>query len=194
MKDILVMRDLEQIKAISHPYRVEVFGAFEGDQPQSAKQIAEKLGEPHAKVNYHIKSLLKVGILELVDEKVKSGIIEKYYLPAATKLVIDKSFMQNVDDDVLQSINQASISIFEKISADFYKSAEKSNNGLPKFLDYHNDYYLTTEESKELIGKINDLVKDYLTDKKDKTREDTRTFSIAVIGITKMSKNKQQRG
>ncbi len=192
MKDILVLRDLEQIKAISHPYRVEVFGTFEGDQPQSAKQVAEKLGEPHAKVNYHIKSLLKVGILELVDEKVKSGIIEKYYQPAAHKLIIDKSFMQNVDEDVLQSINQASLSIFEKISEDFYKAAEKAIDQ-PKFINHHNDYYLTNTEVKELIQKIEELTKDYLSDKNDKTREDTNSYSIAILGIPKV-KSQKKRG
>ncbi|WP_026477727.1 ArsR/SmtB family transcription factor [Alkaliphilus transvaalensis] len=186
MKDILVLRDLEQIKAISHPYRVEVFGTFEGDQPQSAKQIAEKLGEPHAKVNYHIKSLLKVGILELVEEKVKSGIIEKYYLPVAHKLVIDKSFMQNIDDDVLHSISQASLSIFERVSEDFYKAIEKTS-GRPKHITYHNDYYLTNEEVKELMQNINELVKDYLKDKKDKTRENVSPYSVGVMGIPKLT-------
>jgi DNA-binding transcriptional ArsR family regulator len=192
MKDILVLRELEQIKAISHPYRVEIFECFDGEQPQSAKQIADKLGEPHAKVNYHIKSLLKVGILELIEEKVKSGIIEKYYLPAAKNLVIDKSFMQNVDDDMLQSLNQVSISIFEKISEDFYRAAEKPIEH-SKFINHFNDYYLTKEEVKEFMEKLKTLSNDYLKDKKDKSRSEVIPYNIALLGIPKVA-HKKRRG
>lgn len=182
MKDILVLRELEQIKAISHPYRVEVFECFEGDQPQSAKQIAEKLGEPHAKVNYHIKSLLKVGILELVDERVKSGIIEKYYLPAAKALVIDKSFVQNLDDDMVQTMNQASISFFEKISEDYYRAAENPLE-YRKFINHLNEYYLTHEEIKDIMQKVDDYLHNLIQDKKDKNRKDVHPYNIAVLGI-----------
>jgi len=182
MNDVLVLRDLDQIKAISHPYRVEVFESFDGEQPQSAKQVAEKLGEPHAKVNYHIKSLLKVGILELVEEKVKSGIIEKYYLPTAKKLVIDKSFMQSLDEDTLQSLNQVSISIFEKISADFYRALEAPQD-LTKYINYLTDYYLTQAELKDLVEQIETLVKKTLEGKNDRNRPGVNAYNFSVLGI-----------
>ncbi|KAB3534843.1 helix-turn-helix domain-containing protein [Alkaliphilus pronyensis] len=191
MKDILVLRELEQIKAISHPYRVDVFECFEGDQPQSAKQIADKLGEPHAKVNYHIKSLVKVGILELVDERVKSGIIEKYYLPAAKMLVIDKNFMQNLDDDVMQSLNQAILSIFEKISEDFYRAAENPKE-YKKFILHHNEIYMTPEEMKELIEKVDNYIAELIRDKKgDKGDKSLHPYNLALIGTPKVTPKKR---
>ncbi|SCY95019.1 ArsR/SmtB family transcription factor [Alkaliphilus peptidifermentans] len=190
MKDILVLRELEQIKAISHPYRVDVFECFEGDQPQSAKQIADKLGEPHAKVNYHIKSLLKVGILELVDEKVKSGIIEKYYLPAAKMLVIDKNFMQQMDDDVVQSLNQAILSIFEKISDDFYKAAENPME-YKKFIVHHNEIYMTPDEMKEIIGKVDDYVAELIKDKKgEKGDKNLQPYNFALLATPRVMKKR----
>lgn len=188
MKDILVLRELEQIKAISNPYRVEILESFEVDEPQSAKQIAEKLGEPHAKVNYHIKTLLKVGILDLVDEKVKSGIIEKYYLPAAKALVIDKSFMKNTEEEIFQSLNAASISIFEKISEDFYKAVENPEE--PKFINHYQEYSLTKEELRELMKKVEDFVRGELKGKKNKKpSNDSVPCTIATIGITKLKAN-----
>ena len=71
MKEILVLRDLECIKAIAHPKRIDILKAF-NNLPLSAKQLSQILDEPHAKINYHIKTLYKVGILELVEEKIKS--------------------------------------------------------------------------------------------------------------------------
>ena len=51
------------------------------------KNYLNMLDEPHAKINYHIKTLYKVGILELVEEKIKSGIVEKYYYPKCKKYI-----------------------------------------------------------------------------------------------------------
>ncbi|MBZ1147084.1 helix-turn-helix domain-containing protein, partial [Clostridioides difficile] len=87
MKEVLVLRDLECIKAIAHPRRIDILKAFD-KSPLSAKQLSQLLEEPHAKINYHIKMLYKVGILELVEEKIKSGIVEKYYYPSAKNVVI----------------------------------------------------------------------------------------------------------
>ncbi len=49
MKDVLVVDDLAQLKAMSNSYRIQIIHAFE-DEPATAKQISEKLGEPHSKV------------------------------------------------------------------------------------------------------------------------------------------------
>ena len=101
MREVLVLRDLECIKAIAHPKRIDILKAF-NNLPLSAKQLSQMLDEPHAKINYHIKTLYNVGILELVEEKIKSGIVEKYYYPKAKNIVIDKNvinFSLREDDD-----------------------------------------------------------------------------------------------
>ncbi|OJT81483.1 transcriptional regulator, partial [Clostridioides difficile] len=54
MKEVLVLRDLECIKAIAHPRRIDILKAFD-KSPLSAKQLSQLLEEPHAKINYHIK-------------------------------------------------------------------------------------------------------------------------------------------
>ncbi len=43
MKDVLVVDDLAQLKAMSNSYRIQIIHAFE-DEPATAKQISEKLG------------------------------------------------------------------------------------------------------------------------------------------------------
>ncbi len=189
MKDILVLRDLEEIKAISHPYRVEILEAF-GEEALSAKQLSEILGEPHAKINYHIKTLLSVGILELVEEKVKSGIIEKYYLPTAKMVVIDKSILNSNNDNIVQTLNQASISIFEKISEDFYRAAE-NNEVKSKHVRHHNEYYLTEEEAKELIDTLGSKLKEILENKRVKDRENVRPYNITLMAVPDLRREKK---
>ncbi len=191
MKDVLVLRELAQIKAISHPYRIEILECFEEDQAATAKQIADRLGEPHAKINYHIKTLQKVEILELVDERVKSGIIEKYYLPAARTFVIDKSIMNSGDKGVIESLNQASMSIFENITNDFYKALENANEKEhPKQMLHFNDYYLTVEETEEFKKRLSETIENFVKDKKDKTRENTKAYSVSALIIPRIRKKK----
>lgn len=192
MNDILVLRELDEIKAVSHPYRVEILEAFNED-PMSAKQLSEILGEPHAKINYHIKILVAAGILELVEERVKSGIIEKYYLPKAKMVVIDKSILNSpVNESVAQTINQASLSLFEKVSEDYYRAAE-TNEVSSKHLRHYNEYYLTQEEAKEVMDAIEIKLNEILKNKKTKSDDSgKRPYNFTTIAIPDVRREKKK--
>lgn len=181
MKDILVLRELDEIKAISHPYRLEILESFAEEQ-LCAKQLSELLGEPHAKINYHIKALLNAGILELVEEKVKSGIIEKYYLPVAKMIIIDKSIMNVNNENVIQTLNQASISLFEKITEDFYRAAE-NNEVHTKHVSHSNEAYLTEKEADEIVVELEAKLKELLKDKTSKNRDMVRPYNITLMAV-----------
>lgn len=195
MKDILVLRELEEIKAVSHPYRVEILEAF-GQDALSAKQLSEILGEPHAKINYHIKILVSAGILELVEERVKSGIIEKYYMPKAKMVVIDKSILNFPgNDSVAQTLNQVSISLFEKISEDYYRAAE-NNEISSRHLRHYNEYYITEDEAKEIMDLVESKLIDILNSRSSKEIDESKrpyNFSlIALPDVRREKKNKKQ--
>ena len=113
MKDVIVLKELEQIKAISQQYRLDIIEAFD-NKAKTAKQIAELLDEPHGRVNYHIKILEKVGIIELVEEVTKFGVVEKYYQPVAKKIIIDSKAV-TLNDEMSDSINHVSVAFFESI-------------------------------------------------------------------------------
>jgi len=180
MKEVLVLKDLKQIKAISQDYRIGILEAY-NDEPATAKQISDKLGEPHAKVNYHIKALAKVGILELVEESVKLGIIEKYYLPVAKAFVIDSAAMKSSDKNVVASINQASHALFERISKEFYASLEQPEKELPNKLLHKTDFYLTEEEAKDLHVKLEDVIVEFLKGKDTQVEGTNKYFTSALI-------------
>ncbi|MEJ8554117.1 helix-turn-helix domain-containing protein [Tepidibacter sp. Z1-5] len=193
MKDILVLRDIEQIKAVSHPYRVDILEAF-AEEPLSAKQLSELLSEPHAKINYHIKTLLNAGILELVEEKVKSGIIEKYYLPKAKMVIMDKSILNSAvyDENVARTLNQVSISLFEKISDDFYRAAE-NDEVKSKHVRHYNQYYLTEDECKEIMDALEKKITEVLNGKDKIDRENTRPYNITLMGVPDLRKEKKAK-
>ncbi|MCA0385358.1 MAG: helix-turn-helix domain-containing protein [Firmicutes bacterium] len=178
MKEILILKDLEQIKAISQQYRLDILEAFD-NQAKTAKQIAEMLDEPHGRVNYHIKILEKVGIIELVQEVTKFGVVEKYYCPVAYKIIIDSSAV-TLDDEMTDSISNVSVAFFESISKDFYESIQHYSGPITRKVSHFSDYYITEAEAKEINEKVSNLLDELLKDKED-PREGAVRHSLATM-------------
>lgn len=178
MKEVLVLRDLECIKAIAHPRRIDILKTFD-KSPLSAKQLSQLLDEPHAKINYHIKTLYKVGILELVEEKIKSGIVEKYYYPKAKNIVIGKKIL-NFSLDSENDREELCISKFENISELFYKAAEEESLENENIIDYQ-DISLTNGELDELNQVIKSKIEEILNNR-DQSMADIK-YDIAIVAI-----------
>lgn len=77
-----VITDPQQLKAFTDPLRIRVVN-FLKPRPATNQQIADALGEPQAKVLYHIRFLLDAGLIQLVDQQIKGGNVEKYYRAVA---------------------------------------------------------------------------------------------------------------
>lgn len=185
MKDVLVLRDLECIKAIAHPRRIDILKTFD-KLPLSAKQLSQMLDEPHAKINYHIKTLYKVGILELVEEKIKSGIVEKYYYPSAKNIVIGKKVL-NFSLDTNTEREEVCISKFEDMSELFYKAAEQERLEAENIIEYNNITF-TQDEIKELNKVIKSKVDQLLANRNNEESEQKYNINIVAIPLTEYEK------
>lgn len=178
MKEVLVLRELDQIKAISQEYRIAILETF-GNKPATAKQISDRLGEPHAKINYHIKTLVKVGILELVEENIKLGIVEKYYCPVARDFIVDSSSF-STNESQRATFEKANVALFEHIAKDFYDNVEFTGKKPPKKFTHMQDIHLTQEEAESLNNEIDKLLHDFIADKRDQ-RPQTHKYSISTL-------------
>ncbi len=179
MKEVLVLRDLECIKAIAHPRRIEILNAFKAT-PLSAKQLSGLLDEPHAKINYHIKTLHKVGILDLVEEKIKSGIVEKYYYPKAKHIIVGKNVLNfNIDSETIDS-EDIWISKFENMSESFYYSIERNKLDNYNITNY-NQITLSKDEIKELIDVVDSKINDIISNRKNKESDIKYDLSLITI-------------
>jgi DNA-binding transcriptional ArsR family regulator len=78
----LSVEDPKQIKAFSDPLRVRLLVVL-AERRATNQQLADQLGEPQAKVLYHLRFLLDAGLIVLVDTRVKGGNVEKYYRAVA---------------------------------------------------------------------------------------------------------------
>ena len=54
-------------KALAHPLRARLFQRL-AEGVASPNELSRELGEPLGNVSYHVKTLLKLGCVELVEQ------------------------------------------------------------------------------------------------------------------------------
>ncbi len=83
---ILTLSDPEQLQALSHSTRVAILEALR--EPMSAASVARALGQPRQRINYHLKELARVALVERVEERRKGNFIETLYRAVARSFVV----------------------------------------------------------------------------------------------------------
>lgn len=76
-----------QLKVFTDPLRIRVLNVLE-QREATNQQVADSLGEPTAKVLYHVRFLTEAGLIRLVRTEVKGGNVEKYYRAIALAYVL----------------------------------------------------------------------------------------------------------
>lgn len=88
----LIISTPEQLKAISDPLRLSIIELV-AKEALTVKQIAVRLNQPPTKLYYHVAELEEYGFVTLVDTRVKSGIIEKYYRAVSAQITVDRKLL-----------------------------------------------------------------------------------------------------
>lgn len=81
-KPFQAVSDLRQLKAFTDPIRNRLLHIL-ADREATNQQLAAILDEPQAKVLHHIRVLLDVGLIILVEQRVRGHNVEKLYRATA---------------------------------------------------------------------------------------------------------------
>ncbi len=82
-----LLDDPASVRAALSPLRRQLLARLA--EPASATELAFALGLPRQKVNYHVRVLEQVGLLELVEERRRRGCTERVLRASATAYVVD---------------------------------------------------------------------------------------------------------
>ncbi len=103
--------DPKYVKAMSHPLRVRIFAMLQ-ERAMSPVQLAGLLGASLGVVSYHVRTLHRLGLVELVGETRVRGAVEHHYraphapviseeawreAPAAAKQAVVGAALQNIE-------------------------------------------------------------------------------------------------
>ena len=91
-EDTFVIERLDQLKALTHPLRQQLFERFAAE-PATTKQAAVQLGYKPTRLYHHVATLEKAGLIEVVKTRPNRGTTEKYYSSVARRLKVDSSVL-----------------------------------------------------------------------------------------------------
>lgn len=86
MHDIVVIENVDAAAAALDPVRARLLGELA--TPASAAGLAARVGITRQKVNYHLKALEALGLVELSQERQHGGITERVLQASAASYVV----------------------------------------------------------------------------------------------------------
>ena len=161
-----IIRDLDTLKAITHPLRLQLLKLTK--HPQTVKTLAEKVDISPTKLYYHINLLEKHQIICVVETNIVSGIIEKTYQAAAKRYRVDEDLLLNseMSDENLEALLSAMLDTtkdeiknsFQAGLIDWLKREKPHRGGIAR-----SHFQLTEAEAVEFYDKLEALIMEYDT-------------------------------
>lgn len=68
----------DQVRVLANPLRIRILYALAAGEATAA-QVADSLGESRGNVHYHIQKLYRAGLVDLVRQEKRGGVLEQYY-------------------------------------------------------------------------------------------------------------------
>jgi putative molybdopterin biosynthesis protein len=101
MTSIQTLRSFEQLKLLADPRRLAILQQLMAG-PASLTMLGKVIGEHPAWVRHHLKQLEAVDLVELVETRVQSGVVEKFYRARAGGFLIQELILpQNQERPVI---------------------------------------------------------------------------------------------
>src|ERR1700710_2084045 len=76
---------------VAHPTRARAFTIL-GERTASPVEIAQEIGKDVGHVGYHVRKLLQMDLVELVDERPVRGAVEHFYRATQRAYVSEDEF------------------------------------------------------------------------------------------------------
>ncbi|MEM7280557.1 MAG: helix-turn-helix domain-containing protein [Pseudomonadota bacterium] len=182
----LVLSNIEQVKAITHPIRQRLFEQL-AKAPATAKQLAEDLGYKPTRLYHHMEKLENAGLINLIRTEQVRGTTAKYYEAVADSLRIDPTLLGDessaalekaglgVLDGLLQNLRQDIEQLFLSDCSQKETLAEEA-----LFMQY--EFSLSDKRTKHyrkrLDRLLNDLRKECEDSEEETPRKDGHRFFI----------------
>ena len=191
IKDEIRVTDLETLKVISDPLRVQIlehigFASASG-RLTTVKQLSNELDIPPTKLYYHINLLEKHGLIRIAETRVVSGIIEKHYQVCAKKIRADLDISKNTNIDRDEGIALALSSIatmfdtaHNNVEKSFQRRLETTQDGeyeTVAMLTSQAMMQLSPQQAEEFIVKVNALASEYA----DINEPDGLAFGLTIL-------------
>jgi DNA-binding transcriptional ArsR family regulator len=106
MEQVAVIESASAAEASLDPVRSRLLAELA--EPGSATTLANRIGMPRQKVNYHLRALERHGLVELVEERRKGNMTERLLRATASSYVISPAALAALEPDPSRSPDRLS--------------------------------------------------------------------------------------
>jgi DNA-binding transcriptional ArsR family regulator len=129
-----IIKDLETLRVIADPLRAQILELLV-HRPQTVKYVAEKLGLAPGKLYYHFSLLEKHGLIEVIETRMVSNMVEKLYRSVAAKMDVDPALLQFATSSGKDNIHTLLTSILDATREDLIRSMDARAAALERGAD-----------------------------------------------------------
>jgi DNA-binding transcriptional ArsR family regulator len=141
-------------KALSHPMRARILGILD-ERVASPNEIADMIDERLPNVSYHVRALLDLGCIELVDTAQRRGAIEHYYKAVVRPFFSDRDW-KRLPRSGRQAISDVALKVvWEDVSAAI--KAGTFDGRADRHLS-HNDITLDEEGWRDVVKALAEML------------------------------------
>lgn len=168
MEKTIYLKTDKEVRIGFDPYRMRILETyFIRKTPMTAKQVADILSEHHSKINYHIKKLYDIDLLEIAYSKNIKGITAKYYKLKYDNILIDKEVRQK---SFISKYRDNSRHVNHRIRSAWYQDdmfmadkvqSDKSNYSGWDVRAFYQKVYMTPLERDEYVVMIENFLKEH---------------------------------
>lgn len=150
---------LEQLEAISSPFRLQLLESFQ--EPATVKEVATALEIPVTRLYYHVNKLIDAGFLAVVEERQVGGLVERRFAVTADGFTPSESFIERYG---AEGKVEAAKLIFRSAEAGVEVAAA---HGLLDHLEKDQGIFsysyvrLAPERLEEFLEKLTDLLTEF---------------------------------
>lgn len=148
MRDTLTLSTVEQIQALGHPVRQHVLRLLTRE-PLTNKQLATRIGIAPGKLHFHVRELERAGLIEIVEERPKGGVIEKYYRAVAANFTGGLLFGESGEGNV-----EMFGSALDAARQEYARAFAYYGHTPPLTSLIHHEARLTAEQARRIQGHI----------------------------------------
>lgn len=117
MKQQIALSDPEQLRTLGSAVGSEIISSLRALGPQPASQIARHLKRPAPGVTYHLKRMVRLGLVVETGPRGKHGVL---YEAAAKRFVVDYS--KENREELIRASHESAIRLF-RLSQEEYANA-----------------------------------------------------------------------
>ena len=180
-----IIRDPGAASAVLSPMRMQVLHALR--EPGSATTVAAQLGLPRQKVNYHVRALEDLGLVEHVEDRRRGNFTERVVRTTASHYLIDPTVLEGPDADPRVTADRFSGAHLAAVSArtvselaELRERAEGAGKRLPTLSLETAVRFDSPKSQAAFMEELSNAVVDLLERYHDDRARDGRWFRLVV--------------